>query len=215
MTDGMARTESPLSALESYLPPGSFLLVEPLLVTHRVHLIITRGRASVLGDYRHAHAGRNHRISVNGDLNRHAFLITLLHEFAHLLTFLEHGPRVASHGMEWKARYSAILKDFIVRGIFPDDIREALESGLRNPAASTCADEGLMRVLRRYDPVKEGYCLVEELPFGAWFRIRGGRVFRKGERQRKRYQCEELGTGRVYVFSPVYEVLRLPEDFHP
>lgn len=211
----MSRTESPLSALETYLPEGSFLLVEPLLVAHRVHLTITRGRASVLGDYRHAHAGRNHRISVNGDLNRHAFLITLLHEFAHLLTFLEHGPRVASHGREWKAMYSGILKDFIDRGIFPDDIREALQSGLSNPAASTCADEGLMRVLRRYDPVKEGFCLVEELPAGALFRIRGGRIFRKGERQRKRYQCLELQTGRIYVFSPVYEVHRLPEGYQP
>lgn len=206
----MPRTESPLAALEAYLPDGSFALVEPLLVSHRVHLTITRGRATVLGDYRHAHAGRNHRISVNGNLNRYAFLITLLHEFAHLLTFLRHGPFVASHGVEWKSCYAAILRSFIDQGVFPENIREALESSLRNPAASTCADEELMRVLRRYDEVREGYCLVEELPTGALFRIQGGRVFRKGERQRKRYQCEEVATGRVYVFSPVYEVFRLP-----
>ena len=211
----MPGTESPFAALAGFLPEGSFDLVEPLLVSHRVHLTVTRSRVAVLGNYRHAMPGRNHRITVNGDLNPYAFLITLLHEFAHLLTFLQHGPRVASHGTEWKAGYSAILRDFIDRGIFPDDIREALASGLRNPAASTCADEGLMRVLRRYDRVREGTCLVEELPIGALFRIRDGRVFRKGERQRKRYRCEELGTGRVYVFSPVYEVLRLPDGFLP
>jgi hypothetical protein len=206
----MPRTESPLAALADFIPEGAFALVEPLLVTHRVHLTVTRSRASVLGDYRHAIAGRNHRISVNGDLNPYAFLITLLHEFAHLLTFLQHGPRVASHGREWKSCYAGILKEFIARGIFPDDIRTALAASLANPAASTCADEALMRVLRQYDAVREGYCLVEEVPDGCLFRIRDGRVFRKGARQRKRYQCEEVATGRVYVFSPVYEVLRLP-----
>lgn len=210
MAVGMARTESPLRALEAYLPEGSFPLVEPLLVSHRVHLTITRSRVSVLGDYRHALRDRNHRISVNGNLNRFSFLITLLHEFAHLLTFLRHGSHVASHGKEWKSQYAAILKSFMVKGIFPENIRRALEDSLKNPAASTCADDELMRVLRQYDAVREGYCLVEEVPAGRPFRINGGRIFIKGERQRKRYLCEEVATGRVYAFSPIYEVFQLP-----
>ncbi|MBM3442730.1 MAG: SprT family zinc-dependent metalloprotease [Bacteroidetes bacterium] len=206
----MARTESPLNALEIYLPEGSFPLVEPLLVTHRVHLTITRSRVSILGDYRHALGVRNHRISVNGNLNRFAFLITLLHECAHLLTFIQHGSQVASHGKEWKSHYAAILHVFMLQGIFPENIRRALEDSLKNPAASSCADAELMRVLRQYDAVRDGYCLVDEIPAGGQFRINGGRVFKKGNRQRKRYLCEELATGRVYAFSPIYEVFRLP-----
>jgi len=32
------------------------------------------------------------------------------------------------------------------------------------------------------------------------------RVFKKGEKLRKRFKCTEVKTGRVYLFSPVYEV---------
>jgi len=33
-----------------------------------------------------------------------------------------------------------------------------------------------------------------------------GKIFRKGEKQRKRFKCEEVRTGKIYLFSPVYEV---------
>ena len=80
----MAKQEAPLLQLKSYLPEGSFDDVLYYLQHYKVHLTITRKRESVLGDYRHAHAGQTHRISVNGNLNSYSFLITLLHELAHL-----------------------------------------------------------------------------------------------------------------------------------
>ena len=40
----------------------------------------------------------NHRISVNGNLNKYSFLITLIHELAHLLTFTQYKNRVDPHG---------------------------------------------------------------------------------------------------------------------
>lgn len=203
----MAGTESPLEELASFLPPGTYGKVAEHIIRHRVHLTVKRARASVLGDYRHAGPGRNHRISVNGNLNPYAFLITLLHELAHLFTFDRYGNRVAPHGPEWKAVYASLLAEFMAGGVFPDDIRQALSRNLDNPAASTCADDALMRVLRRYDPSAHGTSLVEDLAPGARFRIRGGRVFLRGERVRKRIRCTEEATGRVYLFSPVYEVL--------
>ena len=77
---------------------------------------------------------------------------------------------------------------------------------LRNPAASSCAEDGLLRVLRKYDEPKEGHALLEDLPAGAIFSIADGRVFRKGEQLRKRFKCEEIKTKKWYLFSPVYEV---------
>jgi len=38
------------------------------------------------------------------------------------------------------------------------------------------------------------------------FKIDDGKIFRKGEKQRKRFKCEEVRTGKIYLFSPVYEV---------
>ena len=92
--------------------------------------------------------------------------------------------------------------------VFPADITKALLDSLGNPAASSCADEQLLRVLRRYDPIKDGHVLVDELPVGALFSIENGRLFRRGEKIRKRIRCEEVATGKLYLFSPVYEVMK-------
>ena len=73
----MPKQEAPLLQLQSYLPAGSFEEVLYYLQHHKVHLTISRKRQSILGDYRHAHSDKNHRISVNGNLNKYAFLITL------------------------------------------------------------------------------------------------------------------------------------------
>ena len=204
----MSKQEAPLNSLNDFLPPGSFSLVEPFLLNYKVHLTITRSRKTVLGDYRNAHSGKAHRITVNGNLNQYAFLITLLHELAHLITFSRFGNRVASHGKEWKQQFSELLKHFLQTALFPQDIHHQLLTSLSNPAASSCADVGLMRVLRKYDVAVEGKCLIEELAEGEYFAIANGRVFKVGQKLRKRIQALEVSTGKVYLFSPVYEVLR-------
>jgi SprT protein len=202
----MPKQEYPLDYLQNYLPPGAAPGVLQLLLQYKVHLTITKERKTVLGDYRHAVDSKTHRISVNGNLNKFSFLITLIHELAHLVTFLQYGHRVAAHGKEWKHLYKLLLIGFMEQPIFPADIMTALRSSLHNLPASSCADEGLMRILRRYDLRQEGVALVEELPDGALFAIEGGKIFRKGKRLRKRFQCEELSTGKLYLFSPIYEV---------
>lgn len=200
------RQEAALQALASYLPPGSFEKILPWLLEHKIHLTITRERQTVLGDYRQPDRRSGHRISINGNLNKYAFLLTLLHEIAHMETFLQHGPRVAAHGKEWKHTYSAILKQFTAKGFLPHDVETAVTLYLKSPSASSCGDDHLYRVLKKYDPPKDGHCFVEDLPAGALFKTKDGTVFRRGEKIRKRYKCLDLHTGREYFFSPVYEV---------
>ena len=202
----MPKQEAPLLQLKDYLPAGSFDEVLYYLQHHHVHLTISRKRQSVLGDYRHAISDKNHRISVNGNLNKYAFLITLLHELAHLFTYEKFGHRVQSHGKEWKNEFGKILAKFLLQKIFPPDIESALMNTLQNPAASSCGDEKLLRVLHRYDEKKEGIHLIEQLPHGALFSIKGGRIFKKEEKIRRRYKCVEVKTGKYYLFSAVYEV---------
>jgi SprT protein len=202
----MPKQEAPLNQLQSYLPAGSYEEVAHYLHHYKVQLTITRERKTILGDYRHSFADKNHRISVNGNLNSYSFLITLLHELAHLFTYERFGHRVSAHGAEWKNEYGKILAQFLSKKIFPADIEKVLLKTLKNPAASSCADDSLLRVLRKYDPQKEGTLLVEILPQGTLFKIKGDRIFRKEEKVRKRYRCVEVKTGKVYLFSPVYEV---------
>lgn len=202
----MAKQQHPLQALADYLPANTFEPVAAYIQQHKVHLTITRERKSILGNYRNAYSNKNHRITVNGNLNKYSFLITLLHELAHLLTFEKHAHRVLAHGREWKGIFGDLLAQFIQKKVFPADIEQELIASLDNPAASSCAEAGLMRILRRYDAKRDGLMMVEEIPEQSLFRLKDGRVFKKGEKLRKRFRGEEVGSGKVYLFSPIYEV---------
>lgn len=203
----MARhREEPIQTLAAFLPDNTYAYVADYLNRYKVHLTITKARNSVLGDYRNAYQNKNHRISINGNLNKFSFLLTLLHELAHLLTFEKYKHSVAAHGKEWKTVYGGLLATFVQHNIFPEDIKMAVLQSLQNPAASSCAEEDLMRVLRRYDAKKEGVFLLEQLPENSNFITKDGRQFIKGSRLRKRFRCKEVATGTVYLFSPIYEV---------
>lgn len=203
----MAKVEHPLAALSAYLPEGAFEPVVQLINQYKVHLTVTKARKSVLGDYRHAGMGLNHKITVNGNLNKYEFLITLLHELAHLLCFEQYRNRVEAHGKEWKNIYSALLSTFIQLGLFPEDIRKSLQKTLLNPAATANGETALLLVLRKYDAVKkEGHSFVAHLAEGTLFESLKGRIFRRGKKRRIRIECVEIATGHVYSFSALTEV---------
>ena len=204
--------EHPMQALAAFLPEQSFDDVVHFLHHYKVHLTVTKKRKTVLGDYRHAFRGMNHRITVNANQNKYEFLITLLHELAHLLTFEMYGNRLDAHGKEWKGHYSHLLRKFIEQKIFPADVEKALQRSVMNPAATANGEVELILVLRKYDNQRrEGYYHVAEIPGGSFFQTDDKKIFRKGEKRRSRYTCTEIKTGLKYSFSPVYEV-RLLEN---
>jgi len=203
----MAKIEHPLAALKSYLPDAAFEPVLQLINQFKVHLTVTKERKSVLGDYRHPGVDKNHKISVNGNLNKYEFLITLLHELAHLLCFEQYRNRVEAHGKEWKNIYSRLLFTFIELAVFPADIKKSLQKTLLNPAATANGETSLLLVLRNYNEVKkEGYSFVGQLPEGSIFEAVKGRIFRRGKKRRIRIACVEVSTGLVYSFSVLTEV---------
>ena len=201
----MSKQLAPLEYLSKFIPAAAVPRVLEYLHQYKVHLTITRERKSILGDYRHATTEKNHRISVNGNLNPYAFLITLVHELAHLVTFIQYKHQVSPHGKEWKSCYAMLLKDFLGKEIFPPVVEQTLKQSMHDLPASSCADEGLMRVLKKFDQ-DNGLVMVEQLPEGQLFDIGEGRIFKKGKKLRKRFQCIEVETGKLYLFSPIYEV---------
>src|SRR5664279_2467684 len=128
----MPKKEAPLEYLNHYLPAGASEKMLAYLHQYKVHLTITRSRKSILGDYRHATGSDHHRISVNGNLNKYAFLITLIHEMGHLITYQQYGNRVYSHGREWKMAYKAVLEDFMRLKLFPTDVQQTLLKSLHD-----------------------------------------------------------------------------------
>ncbi|MBE7177271.1 MAG: SprT-like domain-containing protein [Mucilaginibacter polytrichastri] len=195
--------------LEQFLPEGTAETIGKWINHFRCDFTIHRSRRSKFGDYRSPYNGEPHRISVNRDLNRYAFLVTTVHEFAHLLTWNEHRDRAKPHGAEWKANFKRMMQPFFQMNRLPADVQTALKGYLENPAASSCGDLRLMRALKKYDDPKPDAVTVEKLPLGSIFCLPDGRTFRKQERLRKRYRCVEVLTNRVYLFSPVAEVKKV------
>ena len=204
----MAKQKQSFEGLKQYIPEGSFEALMQPITQFKVQLTVSRKRQSILGDYRHAHGHLGHRISVNGNLNKYSFLVTLLHELAHLFTFEKYRGKVKSHGQEWKNEFAGILKDFIQLDIFPEDVKQTLMKSLKNPAASSCSDVLLLRVLRNYDDNPHQLILVEELQKNELF-MAHKRLFKMGEKIRTRFKCLEIDTGKWYLFSPVYEVKKV------
>lgn len=200
------KPQHPLSELEQYLPENCWYSVVDYLNHFKVHLTITKQRKSILGDYRKNGFLGTHRISINGNLNKYSFLITLLHELAHLIAFEKFGFRIHAHGKEWKKIYSNLLEEFLTKEIFPKDVHHELLKTLANPSASSCAEDSLIRVLKNYDIIKKSSLFVEELKENELFATNNGKVFRKESTLRKRIRCVEVKTGKVYLFSPVCEV---------
>ena len=148
-----------------------------------------------------AHRGLDeccHRITVNEDLNIYAFLVTLLHELAHLRVATIHAAettRRRPHGPEWKREFVAIIKPLIDESMVPSDLCVALAASLQRPRAATCSNRLLALALSQYDQIGDNSVHVEQLEVGACFQLHDGRQFMLGDRVRSRYRCIELGSG--------------------
>ena len=195
--------------LSTYIHADAAPLIGRWIDYFKCEFKISRNRNSKFGDYRSPHDGKGHRISVNYDLNPYAFLVTTVHEFAHLHTWNEHKHKAKPHGAEWKANFKKMMQPFFEKNIFPADVKHAIVNYLDNPAASSCSDLTLYRSLRLYDTRPESITTVEKLPFKAVFKLKDGRVFKKEDKLRKRFKCIEIESKRVYLFSPVAEVEHL------
>lgn len=191
--------------LRPFVPAGVSGNLALLIVQHRCHLTITRERSSKLGDYRHPTSSSGHRVSVNGSLNPYAFVITFIHEIAHLTAFEKFKNKVSPHGEEWKQEFRTIMQPFLRPDVFPEPLLTVLARHMRNPKSSTVRDAALMRELRAYDRPRETV-LLEELPTDARFLLQS-KEFIKGDQLRKRFRCVECGSGRKYLISPIAEVV--------
>lgn len=206
----MTKLEKKLKVTEQlklFLPAGFEHTVADLIFAEPVSFKIVKPRNTKLGDFRAGMKGERHQITVNGNLNRYSFLITTLHEFAHLKAFVCYGSRIRPHGEEWKAEYRKLLVPAIDSKLLPADIVNALMNSLINTKASSCSDIGLMRILKTYDNNPEDTVFLESLPRDSIF-ILQGKHFVKGELRRKRYLCEDLKTKRKYLVHALSEVQR-------
>ncbi|AWG21330.1 sprT domain-containing protein [Flavobacterium faecale] len=191
--------------LAKYIPEFAVSPAFELIVTHGVHLKIVNERATRHGDYRKALNGK-HEITVNGSLNKYRFLVTLIHEIAHLVAFEKYGRNIKPHGNEWKHTFQQLMVPYIRPEIFPNQLLPLLARHFRNPSASSDTDTTLSLALKQFDAQKDNANYVFEIPYGTVFRIKNGKVFKKMAVRTKRFECIEISSGKTYLFNPNAEV---------
>ena len=215
------------SVLKKYIPEPTVNIIADWIYQYNFKLKVKRARSSKEGDYTPPHSGKNHVITINRDLNQYAFLVTLVHEIAHLVTWEKHKGKVMPHGREWKSEYVKLLGVFVngssaldrVEGadVFPHDLHSALHKHMHRPSAASCSDLHLSRVLHKFDANTEAL-LLERIAAGSSFRIASSRtkhsndVFIKGEKKRTRFKCIHTPTRREYLIHALCKVVLGPPN---
>lgn len=192
--------------VKDYVPEKSLPILQKWFEQRAFELKITKKRTTKFGDFRVGYNQKNPRISVNSDLNPYAFLITLTHEFAHLLVWNKYQHRAKAHGEEWKKEFVLLIHVLLKKNIFPTDITIELERHIINPSASSARDIKLVKILKCYDILSDKLHL-SEIPEGSIFSINNKKVFIKGRKQRTRYLCKEISSKKQYLIHGIVEIM--------
>ncbi|MGM5470494.1 SprT-like domain-containing protein [Flavobacteriaceae bacterium LMO-SS05] len=192
------------STLQQYIPEQAISHVLELLKHDQLVVKVKSERKTRHGDYRKL-PNNKHQITINSNLNQFRFLITLIHEVAHFEAYQSYGRFIKPHGVEWKRTFQHLMLPFINPQVFPEQVLPLLAKHFKNPKASSDSDAKLALALKQFDaPNDKTY--VFEVPLGHTFKLYNGKVFKKGNKRTKRFECIEINTGKLYLFNPNAEV---------
>jgi hypothetical protein len=107
-----------LAIFQQYLPESTADYCFNLWKQYQFNFKVTRPRHSKLGDYCFRR-DRGHQITVNANLNPYSFLVTYIHEVAHLQTFKQYGNKPEPHGKEWKRYFRKTFQPLLIPEILP------------------------------------------------------------------------------------------------
>ncbi len=198
------------TVLLKYIPENAVLLISDYIIELDIKLKIKGNRKSKWGDFQVPRTPEEpFVITVNKSLNKYAFLITLVHEIAHLTSHKAHGRQNNPHGDIWKREYQKLMNNFLIPEIFPIDILYVLRQHMKNPKASATADVTLYKVLMNYDDVSNKIIL-DYIKDGEQF-IYENEIYKRILKRLKKIECVMVVNKRVYLFSPIAEVERAEE----
>ncbi|WP_456422346.1 SprT-like domain-containing protein [Lutibacter sp.] len=194
-----------IGTVSKYIPKEAIKLVNEILTNHPINIKIVNNRITKHGDFKKLKNG-SLQITLNKDLNKYQFLLTLIHEIAHLITYKSY-RRVKPHGIEWKQNFQHLMLPFLQPTIFPNNVLSILSNHLKNPKASTGSDVHLTYALKQYDEMS-GKNFIFELQHGSIFTF-NNRSYKKGNKRRTRFECVELNSNKTYLFNQNAEVIIL------
>ncbi|PQJ71980.1 SprT-like domain-containing protein [Polaribacter butkevichii] len=190
------------SNYQNFVPPKAIPFIEFLINDHNFTLKIVNQRETKHGDFRKLPNGQ-FQITVNNNLNKYQFLLTLVHEIAHHVTHQKFG-RVQPHGKEWKMIFQHLMLPFLRPEIYPMEMLPYLAKYFKNPKASTDADVDLSLALRG-NVAETGKNFIFEIPFGSLFVFKNT-IYKRGNKRRTRFECLNMSNNKVYLFNQNVEI---------
>lgn len=160
-------------------------------------------RKSKFGHYKYWPRTKSHTISINRGLPKPLFLVTYIHELAHLDVMLQFGNKVRPHGQEWKRTFRSLLAPLLNLNTFKPQLLSALANHLKNPKASLSADPLLWKLL--FPNNDTGGLSIEDIEIGENFKFKN-RIFKKVKTRRTRALCFESKTGNNYLIPLVAKI---------
>ena len=185
-----------------YIPKNSIEKINFWTSKTNSTIRVSKKRFTKLGDFKVI--SDKLYISVNKDLNKYAFLLTLTHELAHAFTYINYKNTVLPHGKEWKNIFQYMLLELLEIPIFPQDITTYLKIYAKNPKASTLSDINLYRALSNYDQIKS--ITISDIHRGKKFTVHNECIYTKGDVLRKNIKCYNNNNGRIYLFHPLTKI---------
>jgi SprT protein len=190
--------------LEKYLPENTLTYLKNWFGDFYIHIKITKGRNSKLGDYRKM-PDKSHQITINSTLQPQLFFFVLTHELAHLLAFENYGNRISPHGTEWKNTFKIMLLESI--SVYSDDLKPIILKFSKSPKANFMASPELVRYFH-IENYEDESSYIEDLQIGDEFVYKKQKYIIE-EKRKKNYLCTQLETGRKYIFKPLARVEKL------
>lgn len=193
-------------ALQAHIPKAALGYVQTLMCTYQFEFVISKPRLSKFGDYRSGYKNAMQRITINCNLNQYAFLITLIHEIAHLVVHQQHKRKVKPHGKQWQSAFSALMKILLTTEVFPEVLLTELKRYLVSPSASSCTDQQLFKTLRTFDQVQNTKNTLAQLHDGAFFKLSNNWEMQRIAKVRTRIKCKNLQNQKTYLVSSHAEI---------
>ena len=191
------------------IPLGSLEYVKGLLNNQNILIKLKSNRKTKHGDFS-LKKDFSVEITINSDMNPFRFLITLLHEISHFFVYQDFGFKTKPHGFQWKSKFKELLIPVINNKVFPDDILSPLAKYAINPKASTDTDLDLSIALNKYNVSISTYVL--DLEQGDKFKASNKKNYLVIRKRRKRYECMEIDSKKIYLFSPNYKIMEITNE---
>ena len=189
-----------------YLGEKAALFIDTQTKDLKFHLKITKPRDSKFGDYFPSVKNNKQRITINGNLDKYSFLITLLHELAHLYVQEKYGHHHKPHGEEWKNTFSDLLSLAVKNELFPNRIAELILKLYIKKRSFTHTSRvkilnSIYQDLEIEIPVR-----LESIPLNSKAILPNGMKVVKINQLRTRCLCRNLEDNKLYYVNKLIEV---------